>query len=195
MVVHAHKPLLCVVLLVKLSTDWMVRLGAAATIKGTMKVGLNLLIISVHPMRRGATLMSSILFNVALVLVACLAVIQFCAQAFALYAYETAIYEIFTNQVLLSSRYNIRDHVLVRFMNSRMALEKSVRYSSKIMCDVKERFAPAAQVLNLQGLGWLYRQSFFLYCLFGVVGLSIVWFCVKGPEPFKRRTDADAWKE
>lgn len=72
--------------------------------KGTMKVGLNLLIISIHPMRRGATLMSSILFNVALVLVACLAVIQFCAQAFALYAYETAIYEIFTNQVLLSSQ-------------------------------------------------------------------------------------------
>ena len=72
-----------------------------------MKVGLNLLIISVHPMRRGATLMSSILFNVALVLVACLAVIQFCAQAFALYAYETAIYEIFTNQVILSLQFNI----------------------------------------------------------------------------------------
>ena len=74
--------------------------------------------------------------------------------------------------------------------------EKSVRcFMFKCMCDAKKTFAPAAQVLNLQGLGWLYRQSFFLYCLFGVVGLSIVWFCVKGPEPFKRRTDADAWKE
>ena len=47
----------------------------------------------------GGTLMSSMLFNVALMLLACLAVIQFCAQAFSLYAYNTAIYQIFTNQV------------------------------------------------------------------------------------------------
>lgn len=67
--------------------------------KGVLKVGLNLVITSIHPMRRGATVMSSILFNVALVLIACLAAIQLCAQAFSLYAYETAIYEIFTNQV------------------------------------------------------------------------------------------------
>jgi hypothetical protein len=104
------------------------------TIKGTTKVGLNLLITTLHPMRIGATLMSSMLFNVALMLLSCLATIQFCSQvtvcnicnvpcsmalsacvmcnaqwscggnfvhvqAFSLYSYETAIYQIFTNQV------------------------------------------------------------------------------------------------
>lgn len=53
---------------------------AAVTMKGTMKVGLNLLITTIHPMRVGGTLMSSMLFNIALVLLACLAAIQFCAQ-------------------------------------------------------------------------------------------------------------------
>ena len=50
------------------------------TIKGTTKVGLNLLITTLHPMRIGATLMSSMLFNVALMLLSCLATIQFCSQ-------------------------------------------------------------------------------------------------------------------
>ena len=68
------------------------------TIKGCTKVGLNLLIFTVHPMKPGATLMSAFLFNVALVLLACTAVIQFCAQAFALYANESAVYQIFGNQ-------------------------------------------------------------------------------------------------
>ena len=50
------------------------------TIKGTTKVGLNLVITTLHPMRIGATLMSSMLFNVALMLLSCLATIQFCSQ-------------------------------------------------------------------------------------------------------------------
>jgi hypothetical protein len=54
--------------------------SAAVTIKGTTKVGLNLLITTLHPMRIGATLMSSMLFNVGLVLLSCLATIQFCSQ-------------------------------------------------------------------------------------------------------------------
>lgn len=71
---------------------------AGATIKGCMRVGLRLLIFTVHPMAPGATLMSSFLFNVALVLLATNAAIQFCAQAFALYANETAIHNIWGNQ-------------------------------------------------------------------------------------------------
>ena len=63
-----------------------------------MRVGLRLLIFTVHPMAPGATLMSSFLFNVALVLLATNAAIQFCAQAFALYANETAIHNIWGNQ-------------------------------------------------------------------------------------------------
>ena len=69
------------------------------TIKGCTKVGLNLLLFTVHPMKPGATLMSSFLFNVALVLLATNAAIQFCQQSFALYANETAIFQIWGGQV------------------------------------------------------------------------------------------------
>ena len=72
---------------------------AVATIKGCTKVGLNLLVFTVHPMKPGATLMSSFLFNVALILLATNAAIQFCQQSFALYANETAIFQIWGGQV------------------------------------------------------------------------------------------------
>jgi hypothetical protein len=64
-----------------------------------MKVGLLLLLFTVRPMKPGATLMNDFLFNVGLVLLATNAAIQFCAQAFALYANGTAIHEIWGDQV------------------------------------------------------------------------------------------------
>lgn len=66
-----------------------------AVIKGNFKFGLNFLLFRVHPIKRGATVMSSMLFNVALVLLATTATIQFCAQAFALYAGKSAVYGVF----------------------------------------------------------------------------------------------------
>ena len=72
---------------------------AGVTIKGCTKVGLHLLVYTVHPMRPGATMMSSMLFNTALVLLATNAIIQFCAQAFVLYSVETAIQSIWGDQV------------------------------------------------------------------------------------------------
>lgn len=68
-------------------------------VKGNFKFGLNLLIFRVHPMRPGATVMSSFLFNVALILLATTATIQFCVAAFALYADGTAVLDIFGNQL------------------------------------------------------------------------------------------------
>ena len=56
----------------------------AAVIKGNFKFGLNLLIFRVHPMRPGATIMSSFLFNIALILLATTATIQFAQESFAL---------------------------------------------------------------------------------------------------------------
>jgi hypothetical protein len=55
--------------------------------------------MQVHPMRPGATIMSSFLFNIALILLATTATIQFCAVAFAMYADGTEILNIFGNQV------------------------------------------------------------------------------------------------
>jgi LMBR1 domain-containing protein 1 len=70
-----------------------------AVVKGNFKFGLNVLIFRVHPIRKGATVMSSFLFNVALILVATTATIQFAATAFALYANNTTILNIFGNTV------------------------------------------------------------------------------------------------
>ncbi|GAB4820473.1 hypothetical protein N2152v2_007519 [Parachlorella kessleri] len=70
-----------------------------AVIKGNFKFGLNLLIFKVHPMRPGATIMSSFLFNIALILLATTATIQFCSVAFAQYADGTEILNIFGNQL------------------------------------------------------------------------------------------------
>ena len=84
---------------------------AVVTIKGCTKVGLSLLLFTVRPMKPGATLMNDFLFNVALVLLATNAAIQFCAQAFALYANESAIYEIWGNQVGQKTCATVRCHL------------------------------------------------------------------------------------
>jgi LMBR1 domain-containing protein 1 len=71
----------------------------AAVIKGNFKFGLNVFFFRVHPMRQGGTIMSSFLFNTALILLATTATIQFAATAFSLYANGTAILNIFGNQL------------------------------------------------------------------------------------------------
>ncbi|GBG85570.1 hypothetical protein CBR_g40208 [Chara braunii] len=70
-----------------------------AVVAGEMKLGLTFVLFTVHPMRWGRTLMSSFLFNVGLILLCSISVIQFCATAFALYAQETAVANIFGHQL------------------------------------------------------------------------------------------------
>ncbi|KAJ4972283.1 hypothetical protein NE237_005382 [Protea cynaroides] len=66
-----------------------------AVIAGAMMLGLRLVFITIHPMKWGATLMNSFLFNVGLILLSSISVIQFCATAFGYYAQATAAQEIF----------------------------------------------------------------------------------------------------
>ncbi|GLJ39322.1 hypothetical protein SUGI_0802570 [Cryptomeria japonica] len=66
-----------------------------AVIAGAMVLGLRLVFITIHPMKWGGTLMNSFLFNVGLILLSSISVIQFCATAFAVYAQATAAQEIF----------------------------------------------------------------------------------------------------
>jgi hypothetical protein len=68
-------------------------------IKGNFLLGLNFLIVSLYPIRVGATLMSSFLVNTALILAMSCAVIQFCASAFSAYANSSIIFNIFGSQV------------------------------------------------------------------------------------------------
>lgn len=60
-------------------------------LKGCMKVGLRFFCIPIHPMKIGATLMNSFLFNVWLLLLCAVATVQFCFGAFQSYAQLTAI--------------------------------------------------------------------------------------------------------
>ncbi|XP_021906277.1 LIMR family protein At5g01460 [Carica papaya] len=78
-----------------------------AVIAGAMMLGLRLVFITIHPMKWGATLMNSFLFNVGLILLCSISVIQFCATAFGYYAQATAAQEIFghTLQSLRGIRY------------------------------------------------------------------------------------------
>ncbi|RWR73973.1 LMBR1-like membrane protein [Cinnamomum micranthum f. kanehirae] len=66
-----------------------------AVVAGAMMLGLRLIFITIHPMKWGATLMNSFLFNVGLILLCSISVIQFCSTAFAYYAQATAAQEIF----------------------------------------------------------------------------------------------------
>ncbi|XP_061369224.1 LIMR family protein At5g01460 isoform X2 [Gastrolobium bilobum] len=68
-----------------------------AVIAGATMLGLRLVFITIHPMKWGATLMNSFLFNVGLILLCSISVIQFCSTAFAYYAQATAAQEIFSH--------------------------------------------------------------------------------------------------
>lgn len=96
----------------------------AAVMKGSFKFGLNLLIFRVHPVRQGATMMSSFLFNVALILLATTACIQFAASAFALYANGTAILDIYGNTLrsIEGIRYLYTENIYIYLFLAMMAL-------------------------------------------------------------------------
>ncbi|KZV50640.1 LIMR family protein [Dorcoceras hygrometricum] len=66
-----------------------------SVVSGAMMLGMKLVFITIHPMKWGATLMNSFLFNVGLILLSSISVIQFCATAFGYYAQATAAQEIF----------------------------------------------------------------------------------------------------
>ena len=61
---------------------------AGVTIDGTCKVGANFAVVALHPMNYGATLMSSFLFNVALV--------RPCAASFAAARKMTAVRRLYS---------------------------------------------------------------------------------------------------
>jgi len=68
-------------------------------IKGNIKVGFRFLLFAVYPMRLNGTLMSSFLFNVGLIMLSSISVIQFCARAFDGYAAETTVSRIFGDEL------------------------------------------------------------------------------------------------
>jgi LMBR1 domain-containing protein 1 len=64
------------------------------TIKGAFRVGLSLFCIKIYPMVLNGTYTDAFLFNVAMVLVCTIPVVQFCLYAFSNYARYTDIYSV-----------------------------------------------------------------------------------------------------
>ena len=70
-----------------------------AAVKGAFKFGIRFLFFHIHPMKVGKTYMSSFMFNMALVLLCALPVVQFSQAAFADYAAFAEIRQLFGVQI------------------------------------------------------------------------------------------------
>ena len=68
-------------------------------VKGCFKFGIRFFFFHIHPMKVGKTYMSSFMFNIALVLLCALPVVQFCQDAFSDYAAFSNIRQIFGVQI------------------------------------------------------------------------------------------------
>jgi LMBR1 domain-containing protein 1 len=68
-------------------------------VKGCFKFGIRFLFFEIHPMKLNKTYMSSFMFNVGLILLCALPVVQFCVSAFSEYARYTNISQVMGTQV------------------------------------------------------------------------------------------------
>lgn len=178
----------------------------AVAVKGNFLLGLNFLVVKLYPVRPGATLTSSLLVNVALVLAMSGAVTQFCASAFASYAANTAVFEIFGNDV---RRFGCLVAVVVVVLwcwVSRVCCVLRVRCVLRTAAGLRPTQHPNTppqpsptftqmiihnhdrQVLYLRGLRYVYQFNVFLYMLLSIAGVSLLWAVVRGAGgPWKRR--------
>jgi len=68
-------------------------------LKGCLKFGLRCFCMTIHPMQIGNTMMNSMLFNVWMLLLTAVAIVQFSSSAFSTYARLTAVDMLFGVQV------------------------------------------------------------------------------------------------
>lgn len=131
---------------------------------GAMKIGLNFLIFSVHPMKPHNTLMSSFLFNVALMNLTALPVVHFCSQA-----------------RLSPSMYGMS--------SSRAFVDASASTSTQAF-SVYAQNTTIQQVFStdidhIKGFSWLFTNNFFIYLLLSLIGIAALFTAIRGPEPYK----------
>ena len=88
-----------------------------------MKMGVRFFCIPIHPMRVGATMINSMLFNVWLLQLCSFSLIQFCFTAFRSYARFTSADIIFGQQVnyLQGLSWFFRHHIFIYTMVFMMA--------------------------------------------------------------------------
>ena len=164
----------------------------AITIKGNFTLGLNLLFVTIHPMKQNGTLMSSFLFNVGLICMCSVAVIQFCSQAFSLYAAETAIQEIFDVEVRARppARRRSPGPATARTWGSCAGGSREPPRTCAARPPLTRPPARpvAPQINNLRGIKHMYTDNVFLIMFFIFAGLSFVYLlCAPNKEQRKRR--------
>jgi LMBR1 domain-containing protein 1 len=69
------------------------------TIIGCFKMSMRLICIKVHPMKVGATYLNAFLFNLGVIMLCTMPLIDFCTQGFAAYAIDTDAYFLFVVQM------------------------------------------------------------------------------------------------
>jgi len=86
-----------------------------ATVKGCFKIGMKVVCIKIHPMVPGKTFVNSFLFNVAIILVCTIPVVQLCAGAFASYARYSDVYLMFNIEINYMEFYSLfyTNHVFI----------------------------------------------------------------------------------
>lgn len=68
-------------------------------VKGCTKIGCNLLLITLYPMKINGTMMNAFLFNTLLIMIASVSVVQFCSISFREYAVNTSADSLFSNYI------------------------------------------------------------------------------------------------
>ena len=64
------------------------------TIKGTFRMGLSMFCIKIYPMKLNGTYTDAFLFNVSMIIICTIPVVQFCLYAFSSYAINSDIYQV-----------------------------------------------------------------------------------------------------
>ncbi|EHA8591136.1 LIMR family protein [Cocos nucifera] len=160
-----------------------------AVIAGAMMLGLKLVFITIHPMKWGGTLMNSFLFNVALILLSSISVIQFCATAFGYYAQATAAQEIFghTLQSLRGIRYLYKYNVF-QWSFVLLAILTFMYYAATFCATAFGYYAQAtaAQEIfghtlqSLRGIRYLYKYNVFQWSFVLLAILTFMYYAATG---------------
>lgn len=123
------------------------------TIKGVMKMGLRLAFFTIHPMEPGKTMMNSFLFNVGIILLCEIPVIQFCSSAFSIYARVTSVSMLFGTQIRYIKYFDImfQYNVFLYIMFAFIALTSLYMAVKKPKDNGKEIEKAIAEELELKG--------------------------------------------
>jgi LMBR1 domain-containing protein 1 len=145
-----------------------------AVLRGYTKIGMRVVSVPIHPLKRKGTYMNSLLFNTALVVCTALAVISFCAFNLDLYLRLTAADMIFTvmirNLTGIAPAWNVL-HILLFCVVAITGVYFFLRPREPSM---ENQLSEDLQEVSAQGWGWGGKGVLFALCiwLFWWIGIG-----------------------